>query len=103
MSDVLTVQVNLLVVLKVIMFVFPCCRVLMTDISEDMASEDLNSVKFLLSTTLPREKMDKVKVNKINEVWFCFHYVMSHFSPVWEGNFGVMSSDTKNFFLCIPQ
>lgn len=36
----------------------------MANISEDMASEDLNDVKFLLSTTLPREKIDKAMVNK---------------------------------------
>lgn len=34
----------------------------MADVSEDMTNEDLKSVKFLLSSTLPRERMDKVKV-----------------------------------------
>ncbi|XP_074550410.1 CASP8 and FADD-like apoptosis regulator isoform X3 [Halichoeres trimaculatus] len=36
-------------------------RVLMANISEDIASDDLNSVKFLLSSTLPREKMENAK------------------------------------------
>lgn len=34
----------------------------MANISEDVAGEDLNSVKFLLSNTLPREKMEKAEV-----------------------------------------
>lgn len=34
----------------------------MANISEDMASEDLKSLKFLLSSTLPREKIEKAKV-----------------------------------------
>lgn len=34
----------------------------MANINEDIADEDLNNVKFLLSTTLPREKMEKAKV-----------------------------------------
>lgn len=37
-------------------------RVLMADLSEDMTNEDLNNVKFLLSTKLSREKQDKAKV-----------------------------------------
>lgn len=37
-------------------------RVLMADLSEDMADEDVNSAKFLLGNVLPREKMDKAKV-----------------------------------------
>ncbi|XP_070694466.1 CASP8 and FADD-like apoptosis regulator [Pempheris klunzingeri] len=41
--------------------VLPRFRVLMANISEDMANEDMNSVKFLLSSTLPREKMEKAK------------------------------------------
>ncbi|XP_071373510.1 CASP8 and FADD-like apoptosis regulator [Centroberyx affinis] len=36
-------------------------RVLMADVSEDMANEDLKNLKFLLSSALPREKMDKAK------------------------------------------
>ncbi|XP_042351205.1 CASP8 and FADD-like apoptosis regulator [Plectropomus leopardus] len=39
----------------------PKFRVLMANINEDMADEDLNSVKFLLSSTLPREKIEKAK------------------------------------------
>ncbi|XP_034549032.1 CASP8 and FADD-like apoptosis regulator [Notolabrus celidotus] len=39
----------------------PRFRVLMANISEDMANDDLASVKFLLSSTLPREKMEKIK------------------------------------------
>lgn len=38
----------------------------MANISEDMANEDLNSVKFLLSNTLPPEKREKAKVKKIS-------------------------------------
>lgn len=38
----------------------------MANISEDMASEDLNRVKFLLSSTLPREKIEKAKVGEKN-------------------------------------
>ncbi|XP_049450763.1 CASP8 and FADD-like apoptosis regulator [Epinephelus fuscoguttatus] len=41
--------------------VLPRFRVLMANINEDIADEDLNNVKFLLSTTLPREKMEKAK------------------------------------------
>lgn len=41
--------------------VLPRFRVLMANISEDMASEDLDSVKFLLGGTVPRERMDKAK------------------------------------------
>ncbi|KAI3356171.1 hypothetical protein L3Q82_017420, partial [Scortum barcoo] len=41
--------------------VLPRFRVLMANVSEDMADEDLNSVKFLLSSTLPREKKEKAK------------------------------------------
>ncbi|XP_034417044.1 uncharacterized protein LOC117750145 isoform X4 [Cyclopterus lumpus] len=41
--------------------VLPRFRVLMANLNEDMANEDLNSVKFLLSSTLPREKMEKVQ------------------------------------------
>lgn len=37
----------------------------MANISEDMTSEDLNSVKFLLSRTLPREKIEKAKVKRV--------------------------------------
>lgn len=40
----------------------------MANINEDMANEDLNSVKFLLGSTLPREMMEKVQVK------FCFHW-----------------------------
>ncbi|XP_075964837.1 CASP8 and FADD-like apoptosis regulator [Anarhichas minor] len=41
--------------------VLPRFRVLMANINEDMDSEDLNSVKFLLGSTLPREKMEKAQ------------------------------------------
>ncbi|XP_056278718.1 CASP8 and FADD-like apoptosis regulator [Pseudoliparis swirei] len=41
--------------------VLPRFRVLMANINEDMANEDLNSVKFLLGSTLPREMMEKVQ------------------------------------------
>ncbi|XP_061547500.1 CASP8 and FADD-like apoptosis regulator [Phycodurus eques] len=41
--------------------VFPRFRVLMAYISEDMAKEDVNSVKFLLGDMLPREKMETAK------------------------------------------
>ncbi|XP_068559309.1 CASP8 and FADD-like apoptosis regulator [Cebidichthys violaceus] len=41
--------------------VLPRFRVLMANINEDMDSEDLNSVKFLLSSTLPREKTEKAQ------------------------------------------
>ncbi|XP_062258632.1 CASP8 and FADD-like apoptosis regulator isoform X1 [Platichthys flesus] len=36
-------------------------RVLMAHISEDLASEDLNNVKFLMGSTLPRETMENAK------------------------------------------
>ena len=49
------------VVVMVTMF-FPHCRVLMANISEDMVSDDLDCMKFLLSTTLPREKTGKAEV-----------------------------------------
>ncbi|XP_040003687.1 CASP8 and FADD-like apoptosis regulator [Xiphias gladius] len=41
--------------------VLPRFRVLVVNVSEDMAYEDLNSLKFLLSSTLPRETMEKAK------------------------------------------
>ncbi|XP_067370908.1 CASP8 and FADD-like apoptosis regulator isoform X2 [Channa argus] len=41
--------------------VLPRFRILMVNINEDMASEDVRSMKFLLSRTLPREKMEKAK------------------------------------------
>ncbi|KAM9346853.1 CASP8 and FADD-like apoptosis regulator [Symphorus nematophorus] len=41
--------------------VLPRFRVLMANISEDMADEDLERMKFLLSTTLSREKMGKAE------------------------------------------
>ncbi|KAA8588233.1 CASP8 and FADD-like apoptosis regulator isoform X1 [Etheostoma spectabile] len=41
--------------------VLPRFRVLMANINDDVANEDLNSVKFLLSSTLPREQMEKAK------------------------------------------
>lgn len=39
----------------------PQFRVLMADISENMATDDLDSVKFLLSGILPREKVESAK------------------------------------------
>ncbi|XP_056145366.1 CASP8 and FADD-like apoptosis regulator [Lampris incognitus] len=36
-------------------------RVLIANLSEDMANEDLRNVKFLLSSTIPREKVDNAK------------------------------------------
>ncbi|KAM4608902.1 CASP8 and FADD-like apoptosis regulator [Polymixia lowei] len=36
-------------------------RVLMANVSEDITNEDLKNIKFLLSDTLSREKMDKAK------------------------------------------
>lgn len=36
----------------------------MANISEDLASDDLNSLKFLLSQVLPREKLEKSKVSQ---------------------------------------
>ncbi|XP_061697186.1 CASP8 and FADD-like apoptosis regulator isoform X2 [Syngnathoides biaculeatus] len=41
--------------------VLPRFRVLMAHISEDMAHEDVSSVKFLLGPMLPREKMETAK------------------------------------------
>ncbi|GLD59921.1 CASP8 and FADD-like apoptosis regulator [Lates japonicus] len=41
--------------------VLPRFRVLMANISEDMVCDDVNSVKFLLSNRLPREKMETAK------------------------------------------
>lgn len=41
---------------------FGFCRVLIDNISDDMASEDLDNMKFLLSKTLSREQMEKSKV-----------------------------------------
>uniref|UniRef100_A0A8C3AQ17 CASP8 and FADD-like apoptosis regulator n=1 Tax=Cyclopterus lumpus TaxID=8103 RepID=A0A8C3AQ17_CYCLU len=48
--------------------VLPRFRVLMANLNEDMANEDLNSVKFLLSSTLPREKMEKSFLDVIIEL-----------------------------------
>lgn len=71
--NILTIRVNILVALKVMMFFFfSYYRVLMANISEDMANEDLDSVKFLLSNTLPREKMEKAKVKVV-----CHHLLES--------------------------
>ncbi|KAM6979376.1 CASP8 and FADD-like apoptosis regulator [Tautogolabrus adspersus] len=39
----------------------PRFRVLMANISEDMANDDLDSVKFLLSSIIPRENLEKAK------------------------------------------
>lgn len=36
----------------------------MANISEDMVNEDMNRAKFLLSSTLAREKLEKAKVKK---------------------------------------
>lgn len=41
----------------------------MANINEDMAKEDLNSVKFLLGQTLSREKMENAQV-KVKKVLF---------------------------------
>lgn len=41
--------------------VLPKFRVLMAEVSEDMASEDLDSMKFLLSKMVPREKLDRAQ------------------------------------------
>ncbi|XP_024919332.1 CASP8 and FADD-like apoptosis regulator isoform X3 [Cynoglossus semilaevis] len=41
--------------------VLPRFRVLMDCLSEDMASEDLSTMKFLMSRTIPGEKMEKAK------------------------------------------
>ncbi|KAK5861244.1 hypothetical protein PBY51_022656 [Eleginops maclovinus] len=41
--------------------VLPKFRVLMANINEDMTDEDLSSVKFLLSSTIPPENMEKAK------------------------------------------
>ncbi|XP_035029786.2 CASP8 and FADD-like apoptosis regulator isoform X1 [Hippoglossus stenolepis] len=50
--------------------VLPEFRVLMAHISEDLANEDLNNVKFLMGSTLPRETMEKAKnfLDVISEV-----------------------------------
>lgn len=40
----------------------------MANISEDLASDDLNSLKFLLSQVLPREKLEKSKVSQHRNV-----------------------------------
>ncbi|XP_051937443.1 CASP8 and FADD-like apoptosis regulator [Hippocampus zosterae] len=71
--------------------VLPRFRVLMADISEDMASEDVNSVKFLLGNMLPRHKMetatnfldliielerlDKVSPQRVDFLEECFMHV----------------------------
>ena len=47
---------------------FSQCRVLMSNISEDMVDEDLNNVKFLLSSRIPREKIDKAKVKHMERL-----------------------------------
>lgn len=36
----------------------------MTNISEDLASEELKNLKFLLSEDLPREKLENSKVSQ---------------------------------------
>lgn len=36
----------------------------MVNISENMSSEDLRSMKFLLQTIVPRERLDKTQVNR---------------------------------------
>nr|XP_020450436.1 CASP8 and FADD-like apoptosis regulator [Monopterus albus] len=41
--------------------VLPRFRVLMVNINEDIASDDLSSLKFLLSTTIPRDKTERAK------------------------------------------
>uniref|UniRef100_A0A3Q0QXC1 CASP8 and FADD-like apoptosis regulator n=1 Tax=Amphilophus citrinellus TaxID=61819 RepID=A0A3Q0QXC1_AMPCI len=38
---------------------FPFCRVLMANINEDLESDDLNRIKFLLGCKLSREKLEK--------------------------------------------
>lgn len=40
----------------------------MANISEDLASDDLNSLKFLLGQVLPREKLEKSKVRQHRNV-----------------------------------
>ncbi|XP_044072301.1 CASP8 and FADD-like apoptosis regulator isoform X1 [Siniperca chuatsi] len=41
--------------------VLPRFRILMANIGEDLVNEDLDNVKFLLTSTLPREKVEKSK------------------------------------------
>ena len=43
--------------------VFDGHRVLMVNINENITNGDIKNLIFLLSRTLPREKMDKVKVS----------------------------------------
>lgn len=47
----------------------------MVNIGEEMANDDLDSLKFLLSKILLREKMEKAQVRKITDILFCFHSV----------------------------
>lgn len=67
----------------------------MVNIGEEMANDDLDSLKFLLSKILLREKMEKAQVRKITDILFCFHLLSLRFLCVWEGNFGVISLDTE--------
>lgn len=54
----------------ILMFVcFSFCRVLMAEISEEMNTEDLNRIKFLLGKTISREYLENVKVSQ----WYWFH------------------------------
>lgn len=52
------------------------CRVLMADVSDNLAEEDLRTLKFLMNSTLPKERVKKAAVS-----WhfvFCFYlYIVS--------------------------
>lgn len=59
---------------------FGFCRVLIDNISDDMASEDLDNMKFLLSKTLSREQMEKSKVKPKLKflILVCWHPPPTH-------------------------
>lgn len=61
---------------------FPFCRVLMTNINEELDSDDLKSVKFLLSCKLSREKLEKAKVKQKSENRrLAFVFILSDLHP----------------------
>lgn len=56
----------------------------MATISEDLASDDLNSLKFLLGQVLPREKLEKSKVSQHSNVGESFCFVANLIVNSWQ-------------------
>lgn len=60
----------------------------MTELSEELDTEDLDSIKFLLSCKLSREKLEKTKVKTTTKTskWTRHDFVFTHFQIYVGGN-----------------